>query len=66
MGPEVTMQMQERRDAAGKGGTIRALTERVSPRTRRRAAGAVGPGKVADVRAALFGAFPCRRRDRDL
>ena len=50
----------EGRDAAGKGGTIRALTERVSPRTFRlgRAARPVRPRKIADVRAALPRAFP--------
>ena len=58
----------EGRDAAGKGGTIRALTERVSPRVfrTRRAAGAVRPREIADVHAALHGAFPGRGRDRDL
>ena len=33
---------------------------------RRRAAGAVGPRKDPDVHAALHGAFPGRRRNRDL
>jgi polyphosphate kinase 2 (PPK2 family) len=50
----------EGRDAAGKGGTIRALTERVSPRvfSHRRLAGAVRSREVADVYAALHGALP--------
>jgi len=53
----------EGRDAAGKGGTIKALTERVSPRVFRvvRAAGALRPREVADVHAALHGAFSGRR-----
>ena len=44
----------EGRDAAGKGGTIKAITERVSPRVFRlgRAAGPVGPREDADVLAA--------------
>ena len=60
--------MFEGRDGAGKGGTIRAITERVSPRVfrRRRAAGPVGPRKEPDVHAAVHAAFPGRRRDRDL
>ena len=50
----------EGRDGAGKGGTIRAITERVSPRSLPRggAARAVGPREVADVHAALHAAFP--------
>ena len=53
----------EGRDAAGKGGTIRALTERVSPRVfrTRRAAGAVRPREVADVYPALHAALSRRR-----
>ena len=58
----------EGRDAAGKGGTIKALTERVSPRVfrARGAARAVRPREVADVHAALHAAFPGRGRGRDL
>ena len=57
----------EGRDAAGKGGTIRALTERVSPA---RVSGggparAIGPREVADVHAALHAALPRRGRGRD-
>ena len=53
----------EGRDAAGKGGTIRAITERVSPRVFRIVgpAGAVRPREVADVHAALHAALPRRR-----
>ena len=53
----------EGRDAAGKGGTIRALTERVSPRdlSYRGASGALRSGKVAALHAALHRAVPCRR-----
>ena len=53
----------EGRDAAGKGGTIRALTERVSPRVfrTRGAARAVRPREVADVYAALHGSTSRRR-----
>ncbi len=45
----------EGRDAAGKGGTISALTERVSPRVFRivALAGALRPREVADVYPAL-------------
>ena len=45
----------EGRDAAGKGGTIKAITERVSPACvpRRRAAGAVGSREGTIVFAAL-------------
>ena len=51
----------EGRDAAGKGGTIKAVSERVSPRVSRRcASGAVRSRKVADVRPALHSAFPPR------
>ena len=49
----------EGRDAAGKGGTIRALTERVSPRVFRTVAlPAPSDRQVADVYAALHGALP--------
>ncbi len=49
----------EGRDAAGKGGTIKALTERVSPRVfrRRGVAGADRAREDADVHAALHGAL---------
>ena len=60
--------MFEGRDGAGKGGTIRALTERVSPRVFRLVA-LPAPSdreKIADVPAALHGALPGRRRNRDL
>ena len=58
----------EGRDAAGKGGTIKALTERVSPRVFRvtALAGALGSSKDADVHAALYRAFSGGRRDRYL
>ena len=58
----------EGRDAAGKGGTIKALTERVSPRVFRSGgvARAVRPREVAAVHAALHAALPGRRRGRDL
>ena len=58
----------EGRDAAGKGGTIRALTERVSPRVFRTVA-LPAPSdreKIPDVRAAVPGALPGCRRGRDL
>ena len=58
----------EGRDAAGKGGTIKAITERVSPRVFRVVA-LPAPSdreKSADVHAALRRALPGRRRDRDL
>ena len=46
----------EGRDAAGKGGMIRAIMERVSPRVfSRRAAGSLGPGEDPDVHAAVHG-----------
>ena len=53
----------EGRDTAGKGGTIKAITERVSPRVFRvgRASRAHRAREVADVRAALHPA-PSRRR----
>src|SRR4030095_4171581 len=44
----------EGRDGAGKGGTIKAITERVS---RRGAARSVGPSEVAAIHPALYGAF---------
>ena len=50
----------EGRDAAGKGGTIKAITERVSPACvpRRGAAGAVRPREVPALHAALPSVFP--------
>jgi polyphosphate kinase 2 (PPK2 family) len=50
----------EGRDAAGKGGTIKAITERVSPRVfrRRGPARALGPREIADVHAALHESLP--------
>src|SRR5262245_60758250 len=50
----------EGRDTAGKGGTIKALTERVSPRVFCVVAlqGAVGPREDSTVRAALRPALP--------
>ena len=58
----------EGRDAAGKGGTIKAITERVSPAglPHRCAAGTVGPGKDATVHAALYRALPGGGRSRHL
>ena len=58
----------EGRDGAGKGGTIKAITERVSPRVFRvvALAGADRARKVADVLPALYAALARRRRDRDL
>ena len=58
----------EGRDAAGKGGTIKAITERVSPRVFRVVAlpGSLGTAEIADVHATLHGAFSRRRRDRHL
>ena len=55
----------EGRDGAGKGGTIKAITERVSPRVFRVVAlrGADRAREVADVRAALRAASAgCRAR----
>ena len=54
----------EGRDAAGKGGTIHAITERVSPRVFRLVAlPAPRSREVADVHAALHGStFPRRAR----
>ena len=58
----------EGRDGAGKGGTIKAITERVSPRvfSRRGSARPVGPSEVADVHPALHGAFSSGGGDRHL
>jgi polyphosphate kinase len=56
----------EGRDAAGKGGTIKAITERVSPRVFRVAAGAFRSGKDPIVHAEVSRAIPRGRRDRDL
>jgi polyphosphate kinase 2 (PPK2 family) len=53
----------EGRDAAGKGGAIKAITERVSPRVFR---GAIGSRENADLFAALHAAFPGGGRDSDL
>ncbi len=58
----------EGRDAAGKGGTIKALTERVSPRVFRVVA-LPAPSdrqKISDVLPALFRTIPGGRRNRDL
>ena len=58
----------EGRDGAGKGGCIKALTERVSPRVFRVVALA-GPERAReqpDVRSALHSAPARRGRDRDL
>ena len=51
----------EGRDTAGKGGTIKAITERVSPRVFRVVAlpGADRAREVADVHPALHPALPC-------
>ena len=53
----------EGRDGAGKGGTIKAITERVSPRVFRvaRAACSVGPRKESDVHPALHAALSSGR-----
>ena len=53
----------EGRDAAGKGGTIKAITERVSPRVFRLVAlpAPVRPREDADVHAALHGSISRRR-----
>ncbi len=58
----------EGRDGAGKGGTIKAITERVSPARvpRRGAAVADRARKFADVCAALHPAFSGGRRSRHL
>ena len=58
----------EGRDAAGKGGTIKAITERVSPRVFRVVA-LPAPSdreKIADVHPAVHAALPGGGRDRDL
>ena len=58
----------EGRDAAGKGGTIRAMTERVSPRTFRLVA-LPAPSdreKSQMYMQRYFRTFPGSRRDRDL
>ena len=58
----------EGRDAAGKGGTIKAIMERTSPRIFRLVA-LPAPSdreKVPDVRAAVHAALSRRRRDRHL
>ena len=58
----------EGRDAAGKGGTIKAITERVSPAglSRGCAARAFGPPKDRDVHATLHQVFSSWRRDHHL
>ena len=58
----------EGRDGAGKGGTIKAITERVSPRVFRVVAlpGADRSREVADVRPALPATLAGGRRSRDL
>ena len=58
----------EGRDGAGKGGVIKAITERVSPRVFRVVALARpdGAGEVADVCPALHAASARGGRDRDL
>jgi polyphosphate kinase len=50
----------EGRDAAGKGGAIKALTERVSPRVFRVVAlpGTIGPREDTELFAALHAALP--------
>ena len=58
----------EGRDGAGKGGTIRAITERLSPRVFRVVAlpGAIRPRKDPGLHAALPAALPRRRRSGHL
>ena len=58
----------EGRDAAGKGGTIRAITERVSPRVFRVVAlpSPSDRGKKPDVPSALRATFSRRWGDRNL
>src|SRR5260221_3406740 len=58
----------EGRDAAGKGGTIKAITEKVSPRVFRVVAPSrtVGSRKDATIPSAVYAAFSGCRRDRDL
>jgi len=56
----------EGRDAAGKGGTIKAITERVSPRVFRLVAlPAPSDREIADVHAALHAAFSVSWRSGD-
>ncbi len=58
----------EGRDTAGKGGTIKRITERVSPRVFKVVALSAPTERetVADVRPAVPAALPGRRRGRDL
>ena len=58
----------EGRDGAGKGGTIKAITERVSPRVFRVIAlpAPTEREKTQMYGAALHAALPGRGRDRDL
>ena len=58
----------EGRDAAGKGGTIKAITARVSPRVFRVVAlpAPTERREVADIHPTLHGALPGRRRGRHL
>jgi polyphosphate kinase 2 (PPK2 family) len=56
----------EGRDAAGKGGTIKAITERVSPRVFRVVALPAPSDRERIVHAEVYRAIPCGRRDRDL
>ena len=58
----------EGRDGAGKGGVIKAITERVSPRVFRVVAlpAPTEREKIADVYPALHAAPAGGRRDRDL
>ncbi len=58
----------EGRDGAGKGGTIKAITERVSPRSlsRRRPSRADRAREIADVCPALYPLPAGGRGDRDL
>src|SRR5712671_7009174 len=58
----------EGRDAAGKGGTIKAITEKSkSARVQSgRAPLPLRPREIAAISAALHAAFPCCRRDRHL
>ena len=55
----------EGRDGAGKGGVIKAMTERVSPRVFRVIAMAA-PTEREKVCSAILAASSFRRRDRDL
>src|SRR5258708_14551884 len=58
----------EGRDAAGKGGTIKAITEKVSPRVFRVVAHSrtVGSRKDATNPSAVYAAFSGYRLDRDI